>query len=404
MAPPRKDVVPKLVLTRALTYQHQGRLFRRGEPQLVEDQDYSFLIQQGVFKDPDQDVDFIQPAKLQGIPGSMEIPVIRDMGLGDVLIVSVALRELAAKYPRLRFVYAVDPRYVACFRDCHFLSRVTSIPQLHGSWAYGIDLRGYAERCPGCHTDDRLELYLRYLVGSPEVRNIDFPLYPTPAEVEQGNALARADGRPWILHAVRASQPCRTWPWGHVETLAEIAHDHGWRTVIVDPQARPFSNRLEAVGAMNLTGRTQVPDLMALVAAATVVVAPDTGVTHLAEAMKKRCVTYFTTVPPSHRLKHYRWTRALWARELDCLGCIHTPTCGLPDPKPCATLIAPEDVWSEIGWITTHEPPWPLESPRNWSRPLRTPSRWLGGRTGPAFKPDPIMRRETSRGREVIAR
>jgi hypothetical protein len=151
-------------------------------------------------------------------------------------------------------------------------------------------------------------------------------------------------------------------------------------TVLVDPMPWPTTERLAAVGTVNLTGRTTVPDLLCLAAASSVVVAPDTGVVHLANAINKRCVTYFTTVPPGQRLKHARTVRALWPRELDCLGCIHTPTCGLPDPKPCAMAVTPEDVMEEIRFVLANEPPWPLESPRNWARPGRAGSRWLGTR------------------------
>jgi ADP-heptose:LPS heptosyltransferase len=220
---------------------------------------------------------------------------------------------------------------------------------------------------------------MRYLVGKTDVPDPHVDLYPTTEEVERGWALSRQPvGRPWVLHAIRASLGVRSWPMGYVETLTELAADSGMGMVLVDPMQWPTTERLAAAGAVNLTGRTNVTDLLCLAAASSVVVAPDTGVVHLANAINKRCVTYFTTVPPAQRLKHARWVRALWPRELDCLGCIHTPTCGLPDPKPCAMAVAPEDVLEEIRFVLANTPPWSLEAPRNWARPLRTGSRWLG--------------------------
>lgn len=369
--------MPRIVLTRALTYQHDGLTFRRGLPQTVNEDAYNVLMRLGSFRDPDQDIDFIAPVKLRGLTVGGEIPVIRDVGMGDVLMIAIPLRELAKKYPHLRFIYAVDSRYVPLFRDCTFFSRVVGIPELRGDWPYGIDLRGYGERCPGASKENRIELYMRYLTGSSEVPDIDFPLYPRPEEVARGRILSGAGDRPFLVHAVAASQGNRSWPLFHVEHLAEMAHANGWHTVMVNQGPWHSSPKLQSLGVTNLSGHTSVPDLMCLVSAADVVVSPDTGVTHLAEAMKTKCVTYFTTVPPIQRLKRYQYTRALWARELDCLGCIHTPTCGMPDPKPCARAITAEDVWEEVEFVHRHTPPWPLEADRNWSRPGARPSKWL---------------------------
>jgi ADP-heptose:LPS heptosyltransferase len=379
--------MPRVVLTRALTYRHEGVSFRRGLPQTVDEGTYNFLLRQGHFRDPDQDIDFITPVRLRGVAGQTEIPIIRDVGMGDVLMVAIPLRELAKRYPSLKLVYAVSAPYVPMFRDCSFLSRVMAISEMHGQWPYGIDLRGYGERAPGAGRDNRIELYMRYLLGHTQIADIDFPLYPRPEEAARGRLLARAGDKPILLHAVQASVGNRSWPWEHVETLAEIARDAGWQTVLVHSGPVATTARLSATGATNLCGQTPVPDLMCLVAAADVVVAPDTGVTHLAEAMKTKCVTYFTTVPPIQRLKHYRYTRALWARELDCLGCIHTPTCGMPDPKPCARALTPEDVWAEVMYVHRNSPPWPLEADRNFARPGPNRSRWLpiaGPRVGVA--------------------
>lgn len=352
-------------------------LFRRGLPVTVDEGTYHVLMRQGSFRDPDQDIDFTLPVKLRGLPPSTEVPVIRDVGMGDVLIVSIPLRELATQRPELKLTYAVAAPYVPLFRDCSFLNRVVSIAELHGRWPYGVDLRGYAERARGATSENRTEIYMRYLCGHAEVANPEYPLYPRPAEVERGRMLARAGERPFIVHAVQASVGNRSWPVFHVEQLAEIARDHGWHTVLVDPRPWPTTPRLAAAGVTNLCGATRVEDLMCLVAAADVVVSPDTGVAHLGEAMKTKTVAYFTTVPPVQRLKHYRWTRALWPRELDCVGCIHTPTCGQPDPKPCARAITAADVWDEVMFVHRHTPPWPLEAARNWTRGGTRPSKWL---------------------------
>ena len=120
---------------------------------------------------------------------------------------------------------------------------------------------------------------------------------------------------------------------------------------------------------VDLRGLINVEELSWVISALDVVVSPDTGTTHLAEALKTKCVTYFTTVPPALRVGHYRWTRVLYPEgKLPCLGCIHSPRCRKPDPKPCAELSTPEMVWEQVEFVRANQPPWEVCSWRDLRR------------------------------------
>jgi ADP-heptose:LPS heptosyltransferase len=160
---------------------------------------------------------------------------------------------------------------------------------------------------------------------------------------------------------MRASLPNRSWGIDYLQRLAYLAREGGWRVALLDnreamkgmaPWRSFFSD------AVDLCGNLSITDLRDVVAACDVCVSPDTGIVHLAEAVGTKCVTYFTTVPPELRVKHYRHVSVLYPRgKLPCLGCAHNPTCGQPDPKPCATLSTPEMVWQEV--LSVHEEPQP---------------------------------------------
>lgn len=354
--------MPKLVLTRALTFQHKRYYFRRGVVTEVDEGTYHDLLRMGGFADPDCAIDFINPLRLNGVPDRTTIPVIRDMGLGDVLMASIPLRDLARRYPRLRFVYAVAGRYRALFDGLPFLERAVGITDLKGGWSWGIDLRGHVERSRHQRRMDRIDIFSQYLLGGPPT-SYDYPLRPTRERRRRGVERTGIDpDRPSVGVVVRASMGNRSWGRDHVARLCRIAAREGFVPVLLDgkPIRRDIWPALPD-SLVDLTGRIDIAGLADVVASLDVVVSPDTGTLHLAEALDTRCVAYMTTVPPGLRIGHYRWTRCVYPEgKLQCLGCIHSPTCGLPDPKPCAQLSTPEAVWTEVEYMMGREPPWPV--------------------------------------------
>lgn len=358
--------MPRIVLTRALTYEYAGWHFKRGEIRDVPANIYHDMIRRGAARDPDHHVDFVRPALLKNARKGSVVPVIRDCGMGDVLMVSIPLRDLAARNPHVRLLYCVEERYVDLFRGLPFCD-VRSITRLRGFYPYGIDLRGYSERARTAWTMDRTDVFSDYLLGGPP-STYDYPIVVTDDERARGHELldTPAGGQPVLGLVMRASMPNRSWGPDYLARAAQLAGQAGWRVALLDNKPAPGPNHppwrtFFGPDVIDLTGRVTVHDLKCVVAACRVVLSPDTGTTHLAEAVATRCVTYFTTVPPGLRVRHYRWTRVLYPEgRLPCLGCIHTPTCGQPDPKPCALLSTPDAAWREVEYVHRNEPPWEL--------------------------------------------
>lgn len=352
--------MPEIVLRRSLTFQHNGRHFRRGEPQVVPDGDYLFLLTQG-FEDPNHELQMAHPSRLARAPAGTEVPVIRTGGLGDVLMVLPGLRALAQRYPALRFTYATSHEFVPLMRDATFLHRTVPLSDLHGRFQWCIDLRGYSER-DGRERYDRLAVFAKYLLNGVAPDAWAYPMVPHPDEVLRGSSITGAleHGRPVVGIAVgsHSQSGMRNWPLRHVEHLAELAFDHGMRAVLLDDVAHQLTPRLAAAGVRSLAGHLTVPALIAVVSSLDFLVTPDTGVVHLAEALRVRTVGYFTTVVPEARAVHYTHVRTLYA-GVPCAPCYHAPTCGLPPGETkCAVAVTPTRVWEEIEWMAQHSPPY----------------------------------------------
>jgi hypothetical protein len=331
-------------------------------------------------------MDYVAPRSLKNAPHGTEVPIIRGGGMGDVLMLTIPLRDLARERPGLRFIYATSRAYVPLLRDCDFLAGRTALEDLRGRFPYAIDMRGYSER-NGNEKQYRIDVYSNYLVSRPP-SSYTYPLYKREEERERGfNIIGGDDGRPILGINLRASMSCRDWPRHYQGELAQLAAAKGWRTVLLDGARSALPPGMEGAGTLNLTGKLDIQTLMCVLQALDVLVSPDTGTTHLAEALNVRTVALFSSIEPDVRLRHYKWMRALWA-GLPCSPCYHQ-NCDWEDPKPCTLAISPAAVMREVEYVAEHNPPWELE-PAFEVRPVNYPFRQPLKRMLPKHRPEPL--------------
>ena len=148
------------------------------------------------------------------------------------------------------------------------------------------------------HEIDRL-LVLANALGAPIEDRLEFP-------VTDGDRRAAADllatggvgERPIAIVHPGGSRPERRWPAERFAALANALADDGLAVVLTGTPGEADATR--AVGAamdipaVDLTGRTSLGALAGLVEAARLVVANDTGVSHLAAAIGTDSVTVFS--------------------------------------------------------------------------------------------------------------
>jgi ADP-heptose:LPS heptosyltransferase len=240
-----------------------------------------------------------------------------------------------------------------------------------------VDLRGFVEKHPRARRVDRIDLFSNYLLGGPP-SSYDYPLTATQRWIMRGRAIARMDTeiRPTVALTWQASMKNRSWGPEYNIRFARIAIAEGWRVVILHNRSLApdtFGSLSNHPQLIDLSAQLTIEDLLHVTSAVDVMVAPDTGTAHLAEAVKTKSVLYYTTVPPDLRVGHYHYARVLYPEgQLACLGCIHTPTCHQPDPKPCALLTTPEMAWNHVVFVHENDPPWSLMPHREAWQQIQT--------------------------------
>jgi ADP-heptose:LPS heptosyltransferase len=179
---------------------------------------------------------------------------------------------------------------------------------------------------PGCYAPDP-ELFMPYPEGEPEVRRhlrlMEFLGFPSqgealefPLEEADWLALDRAlephGGRPrlerdgYVCVHPGARAPERRWPAGRFAAVAEALVDQGLRVALTGAAAEAELARavLERMGpsarerTLNLAGATTLGAAAALLCGARLLLSNDTGVSHLAAALRVPSLILFTASDP----------------------------------------------------------------------------------------------------------
>lgn len=336
-----------------------------------------------------------------GEPLPERIAVFRALHLGDLLCAVPALRALRAALPRAhvtliglpwarafvqRFAHYVDdflpfpggaglPERVATAGEtAAFYARARAAGfdlaiQLHGSGdrsnrvveAIGARrLAGFRPARGGGPDPDRFLAYpepatevrrlvrlMDFLGAPPQGEALEFPIRP-----EEWRALAELRAvyglRPgeYVCIHPGARAPARRWPAERFAAVADLLAARGLRVVVTgtaeEEELAAAVARAMHTGSLNLAGRTPLGVLAALLTGARLLVCNDTGVAHVAEALRVPSVTIYTGSSPE------RWAAADRARHVsvyspvDCRPCEHREC---PIGHPCADRVDIESVW-----------------------------------------------------------
>jgi ADP-heptose:LPS heptosyltransferase len=330
------------------------------------------------------------------------VAVLRALQLGDLLCAIPALRALRSALPKvqvtliclpwarefvIRFGRYIDeflefpgfpglpertfaakefPKFVARAIESQFDLAI----QMHGSGSFVNPMllllgaqhnAGYylpGEWCPD------LERFLAYPHGLPEVRRhlalmeflgvppcgeeLEFPL----RESDRDELAVLDEARSLDLGTYACIHPgaryaSRRWGAERFATVADWLRQRGLRVVITGSDDEvDLANRVAAAmsgPATNLAGRTSLGALAALIAGARLVVSNDTGISHVAAALKVPSVVVVTGSDPKRWAPLDRARHRIVFHQVDCQPCEHL-IC--PIGHPCATGLEPERVVS----------------------------------------------------------
>jgi ADP-heptose:LPS heptosyltransferase len=292
-----------------------------------------------------------------GEPLPRRVAVLRALQMGDLLCAVPAMRAIRSALPEADIILIGLPwarefaeryrTYLDGFREfpgypglpeqtprldrfSSFLDQIHSdrfdlVLQLHGDGtvtnplAVLLGARSTAgfykpgQYCPDAHRFlpypehgleiDRLLSLVEFLGIAPQGNELEFSLGP-----EDHRALHRLPGaiellvRPYICMHVGASTPARRWPLENFIRVAAELSTRGYFIVLTGTTGEADLTRTVACGnpwhALDLAGLTNLATLGALLSEARLLVCNDTGVSHLAAALRVPSVVLSTGANP----------------------------------------------------------------------------------------------------------
>jgi ADP-heptose:LPS heptosyltransferase len=318
----------------------------------------------------------------------MNIAVLRALQLGDLLCAVPAFRALRAAFPAAaitlvglawasgfaaRFGRYIDelvefpgfpgtPQFFRRMRRRRFDlvvqmhgdgTRTNTIAERMGGRRTGGFYRGW-NHCPDEQTfvewDERENEVLRCLrladkLGAPaRGAELEFPL--APADWAEWRALALSN---YVCLHPGSQLPSRRWPPERFALIGDMLAARGW-TVVLTGSAGEAPLTAAVAGAMDaqavdLAGKTSLGGLGALIARARLVVCNDTGVSHIAAALRTPSVVVCSGADPQRWAPLDRELHRVLHHDVPCRPCLYSEC---PIGHPCALGVSSGMVIDEV--------------------------------------------------------
>ena len=271
-------------------------------------------------------------------PGA-QVLVIRNMGLGDVLMLSPVLYALHVQR-QVRVHLATYAQYLplACGLDWIAGTYALGTDYRPERFAAIVDLNWAVEWGDEIKDVPRADIFAHYL-GVKLTRR--WPHYwVAPEERSWATNQLSMLGRPIVGIQTHASCPQRSYPVQHVCELIELLQSDGYRVVTLGQRA---IGEVPA-GVCDLTGAVSLRQVAALIEQMDGMICPDSGLLHLAVAVGTPTVGLFGPIPPWLRVAGYpRCIGLSGAEAADCAPCFDMGAARCTEYK-CMKALSPHMV------------------------------------------------------------
>ncbi len=185
---------------------------------------------------------------------------------------------------------------------------------------------------------------------------------PRPFALRQPDAERREQARALLAQAgpapasrglvgfqLGASENRRRWPLEHFAALGRLLDQAGLTPVLLGSDSeRELAARYLAAGApgLDLTGRTSLPELAAVLSQVRLLVSNDTGTMHLAAGLGRPVVGIFLATAQPWDTGPYQPGNICLEPDLDCHPCSFSRPCAYQER--CRRRIAPETVLQAV--------------------------------------------------------
>ena len=161
---------------------------------------------------------------------------------------------------------------------------------------------------------------------------------------------------PFVVVHPGASVPSRALRAGHARRIVSALLQDGWGVAVTGGRAEAdLVRQATAPGAIDLSGRTSLAQLAAILRRAECLVAGNTGPAHLAAAVGTPVVSLFSPVVPVERWQPYGVASIVLGDQKAACKDTRARECPIPG-HPCLGEITPAQVVSAVQTLATRRP------------------------------------------------
>jgi len=242
------------------------------------------------------------------LPGD-KILIMRDMGLGDILLSLPTVKQLKHRYPHATITYATLPKFIDMVSGHDFIDEPVSIHDINlDGTEYKLIINFM--RCLEFYSilrnrGRRVESFAKMIgIDLPEYENVVEPRLTAENYAAASDLLRNVTG-PIITYVLQAVAWNRSYePWKSRDVIIELRKalpDH--TVVVLDVDAALFG---DIPGVLDLGTRTETAmDAAAVCWMSDLVISPDTGMAHVSAALGIPTLVLLSSMPFEWRFDHY---------------------------------------------------------------------------------------------------
>ena len=280
-------------------------------------------------------------------------------GLGDLLMITVAVKLLKEEFPSSTIIFQVAPQYIPVLENNPYIDKIIDL-KTEIKTDFKID---FSNPCPAASYEaehnpkikkHRIDLFCEWVRIKPEGDNPVFVL--TEDELAEGKEFLEWEDfsvNAWRVGiALRAGEAWRSWPMNFNLELIDLLLKNDITPVVFDNDSRMAVNK---EGVANVCGKP-IRFAASVLKFCDLLVTPDGGLAHLAGALDVPILGLFGPTDPMYRISTYENAYWIVKHEKICPYGYkdnsfdwYYPKCvGTKDYPICLRAIKPEEVMEKI--------------------------------------------------------
>ena len=275
-------------------------------------------------------------------------------GIGDVLMASVAMRELKKQCPGIVLTVSLDRHttyddtYYKLLFNAPFIDRFEDsryvIRERYKKY-FNIKSVCIEHEYSGRPEMNRIDIFAKACKVKKVSSWTPFYLETNEEQIDADEIfIPYGDKLKFFIHSA-SNEGKRSYAPEHTKTLISLLRKEYPESIIFVSDFNRVLKKQEYSDNIVDVSELDIRQSASYIKRCDLFFGPDSGLMHLAAAVKTKSLVVFGSIPPSSRINHYTTHKSIRLEELDCLGCWYK---ACPISVRCMKDLRPERVLDRI--------------------------------------------------------